>query len=246
MFGFGPILTLVDSISGGGGFVPYSPRYLGSNVTVTGSVTIPTGATSLTITLENAGGGGAKSFSYGSAYGGSGGARCVKTIAIDPADAAKVINYSLGAKGIYRKGSVGNGTDPGACSVSAPVALVVAPSQWRRRRQAGQADRHRGAVHRIGRNGDERRGRRHHQGRQFRVGRAWWNDAPPGRSAAGRVPGWRAPTAATPIRWDRFQHVLGRSGRRRCARHVRLHMTFALALAAVLAVACIALLIALD
>lgn len=125
MFGFGPILTLVDSIAGGGGFVPYSPRYLGSNVTVTGSVAIPSGATSLTITLENAGGGGAKSFSYGSAYGGSGGARCVKTIAIDPADAAKVINYSLGAKGIGRKGSVGNGTDSGACSVSAPVALVA-------------------------------------------------------------------------------------------------------------------------
>ena len=199
MFGFGPILTLVDSISGGGGFVPYSPRYLGSNVTVTGSVTIPTGATSLTITLENAGGGGAKSFSHLAAPTAAPAGRCVKTIAIDPADAAK--GHQLFAR---REGNIPQGIGrqrhgSWACSVSAPVALVMAPSQWRRRRQAGQADRHRAQSTASG--GTATSSAVGDITRAAIPGRARLVERRPlrGRSAAGAGAPAGAPTAATPF-----------------------------------------------
>lgn len=56
-------------------------------------IVVPEGVSEVTITADGAGGGGAE------ADGGDGGARCVKTIAIDPADVGQVILFTVGAGG---------------------------------------------------------------------------------------------------------------------------------------------------
>lgn len=72
---------------------------------------VPDGVTSLTITADGAGGGGT------AADGGDGGARCVKTIAIDPADVGKVILFTVGLRGQGDPLST-NATDGGDTTVT--------------------------------------------------------------------------------------------------------------------------------
>lgn len=56
-------------------------------------VVVPEGATAVVITADGAGGGGSME------DGGDGGARCVKTVTLDPSDAGKVILFTVGAGG---------------------------------------------------------------------------------------------------------------------------------------------------
>lgn len=80
-------------------------------------IVVPEGATQVVITADGAGGG-------GSDRGAGGGARSIKTIAIDPADWGAVILYTVGAHGIGEAVNVTGGvmTDGGNSTVTGTLA----------------------------------------------------------------------------------------------------------------------------
>lgn len=83
-----------------------------------GSHTIPTGASSLTISIWGAGSGGGKQ-EYGSDAGGGGGAFMQYTIAIAASDWGNSLSYTVGTKGTGKTSTgAGQGTSGSASSIS--------------------------------------------------------------------------------------------------------------------------------
>ncbi len=82
----------------------------------TWGIPVPEGATSVTITADGGGGGG------GDEDGGVGGGRCIKTIAIDPADWGTIIQFTVGAGGHGDPTDSSLSTDGGDSTVTATLA----------------------------------------------------------------------------------------------------------------------------
>lgn len=89
---------------GGGGFTPFNQTFGASS----GSVTVPSGASSLTIGLSAAGGRGGNGASGNLDHGGGGagsGADCFKTVAVVSADWGTTLSFTVGAGGGITGGS---------------------------------------------------------------------------------------------------------------------------------------------
>lgn len=104
-------------------------KYFGTTVTVkfairtdiiqaagAGSVTVPSGATRAVIYALGGGGGGARTAS--SRFGGGNGAICVSDISVASGQWGTTLSYTVGAAGVGRVSSAGNGTAGGATTVT--------------------------------------------------------------------------------------------------------------------------------
>lgn len=104
-------------------------KYFGTDVTVrfalrtdiiqaagTSTLTVPSGATRAVIYALGGGGGGARTAS--SRFGGGNGAYCVSDIAVASSEWGTSMSYTVGAAGVGRVSTAGNGTAGGATTVT--------------------------------------------------------------------------------------------------------------------------------
>lgn len=103
-----------------GTFAAHTQMFSGGGSSISGTVTVPSGAGHLRIRLDGAGSGAARAASP-AAYGGNGGAYCEHYVAIVSGDYGATISYTLGALGRGRTSTAGSGSASSASSVTGTI-----------------------------------------------------------------------------------------------------------------------------